>query len=285
MDGTLLEGNVTDHYLYYAQRDPDLASRAKRMLEFAIKGPYFWAVDRIDRRTFNEVFYKCYEGLTEDRLVILGEELFEKVLSKRLYPNARKLVDADRALGRELVLLTGAIEAVAAPVARHLGIKTVCATKLEFKVNSICTGKILPPVMAGPEKAQFVRRFAEQHDIDLEHSVAYADDAADLPLLSGVGRPVAVNPDLRLAATARSHRWPIIELSDRESRARKTWRTARNAFDIARELAEKAVKEGEARWEQRDEVLDRAKRLVGSLSELAGQARDAAQKKVKEEKK
>lgn len=287
MDGTLIRGNVSDHYLYFAQTDPDLASRARRLAELAIKAPYFWAVDRIDRRTFNEVFYRCYEGLSEDRLVIMGEELFETVLKGRIFPGAKALVDRDRALGRELVLLTGAIESVAAPVARWFGIETVVATKLEFATNGLATGVTLPPVMAGPEKAVFVRRFAEERDIDLEQSVAYADDAADLPLLSCVGRPVAVNPDLRLATTARSHRWPIIHLDPTPSFAAKWTSRARSAVDLARELADRAIAEGEARWEQRDEVLDRAKGLAKTLGGLANQAREAAEKmrKKEEEKK
>ncbi|MEZ0227475.1 MAG: HAD family hydrolase, partial [Planctomycetota bacterium] len=183
-------------------------------------------------------------------------------------PGAKRLIDADRALGREVVLLTGAVEAVARPVAKYLGIETFQATRLEFGTNSLCTGRILPPIMAGPEKAQFVRRYAEQHDIDLENSVAYADDAADLPLLSCVGRPVAVNPDLRLATTARSHRWNVIHLDTTPSLPMRAYRTTRNALDIARDLAERARAEGEARWEERDQVVDRAKKLAGTLGSL-----------------
>ena len=32
------------------------------------------------------------------------------------------------------------------------------------------------------------------------------------PMLSVVGRPTAVNPDLRLRTVARSYDWPIIDL-------------------------------------------------------------------------
>lgn len=268
MDGTLIHGNVSDHYLYYAKTDPDLSSRARRLLELAIKAPYFWTLDRIDRHTFNEVFYRCYEGLSEDRLVVMGQEFFDTVLIHRLYPAAKKLIDTDRAVGRQLVLLTGAVEAVARPVAKYLGIDTFEATKLEFGTNSLATGRILPPIMAGPEKAQFVRRYAEQHDIDLENSVAYADDAADLPLLSCVGRPVAVNPDLRLATTARSHRWNVIHLDPTPNLALRAYRTGRNALDVARDLVERARAEGEARWDERDQVVDRAKKIAGTLGGL-----------------
>jgi HAD superfamily hydrolase (TIGR01490 family) len=283
MDGTLLRGNVTDHYLYFAKTDPYLDVRIRRLAELAIKAPYFWAIDRIDRRTFNEVFYRSYEGLSEDRLTVLGEEFFERVLAKKLFPGAVRLIEGDRALGRELVLLSGAIEQVAKPVARRLGIETVFASRLEFAPNNVATGRLLPPVMAGPEKALWVRRFAEERGIDLEESTAYADDAADLPLLSCVGRPVAVNPDLRLATTARSHRWPIVRLDERPSLAERVTSNARAALDRGRELAERAYAEGEARWADRDAVVDRAKRLLDSVGDLATRARDAAREAAKKE--
>jgi putative phosphoserine phosphatase/1-acylglycerol-3-phosphate O-acyltransferase len=47
------------------------------------------------------------------------------------------------------------------------------------------------------------------NDCDLEQSWAYSDSYYDLPLLTGVGNPVAVNPDPRLAIAATARRWPI----------------------------------------------------------------------------
>jgi fatty acyl-CoA reductase len=45
--------------------------------------------------------------------------------------------------------------------------------------------------------------------VDLHRSYAYADSISDLPMLEAVGNPVAVNPDRRLAAAARSRGWQI----------------------------------------------------------------------------
>jgi phosphoserine phosphatase len=33
-----------------------------------------------------------------------------------------------------------------------------------------------------------------------------------VPMLSVVGRPCAVNPDFRLRALAKTHRWPVLDL-------------------------------------------------------------------------
>ena len=44
-----------------------------------------------------------------------------------------------------------------------------------------------------------MRRFAAEHDLDLDASWAYSDSVSDLPMLELVGNPVAVNPDAELA--------------------------------------------------------------------------------------
>ena len=55
-----------------------------------------------------------------------------------------------------------------------------------------------------------MRRFADEHDIDLAASYAYSDSASDLPMLRAVGHPVAVNPDPELAAVAAEQGWDVM---------------------------------------------------------------------------
>ncbi|MBI3725357.1 hypothetical protein HY251_15600, partial [bacterium] len=43
---------------------------------------------------------------------------------------------------------------------------------------------------------------------------------------------------------------------------------------------QRAIAEGEARWNDRDELIDRAKRLAGTVGSIAEKARDAARDKV-----
>ena len=56
-----------------------------------------------------------------------------------------------------------------------------------------------------------MRRFAAEHDLDLEASWAYSDSVSDLPMLELVGNPVAVNPDAELAAIARERGWRTMQ--------------------------------------------------------------------------
>nr|MDQ3305443.1 haloacid dehalogenase-like hydrolase [Actinomycetota bacterium] len=64
-----------------------------------------------------------------------------------------------------------------------------------------------PPT--GEARAQAMADYAEAEGLRLEEAVAYADSASDLPMLEAVGFPVAVNPEIRLAAIARKRGWLV----------------------------------------------------------------------------
>ncbi len=57
-------------------------------------------------------------------------------------------------------------------------------------------------------KAEAIRQVAEARGYDLGASYAYSDSITDLPMLSVVGNPMAVNPDRELRAAARAMNWP-----------------------------------------------------------------------------
>ena len=58
-------------------------------------------------------------------------------------------------------------------------------------------------------KADAVRALAHEHGFDLAHCFAYSDSYNDLPMLSLVGHPCAINPDGRLLAHAEEQDWQI----------------------------------------------------------------------------
>ncbi len=54
-----------------------------------------------------------------------------------------------------------------------------------------------------------VQDWATDHTVDVGSSWAYSDSVYDVPLLSAVRHPVAVNPDPRLRLVAMARRWPL----------------------------------------------------------------------------
>ncbi len=166
----------------------------------------------VDRRTFNELLFASYAGTSEDRLMLLAEEAFDNVMRPSLYPGARSLVDKSRAAGHEVVLVSGALECVLEKLAEHVGATSVIGNRLEMK-DGIATGKLLKPVVAGPEKARLIREHAQRRGFDLGDCFAFSDSYSDVPMLSVVGHPAAVNPDKRLSLLAKAYGWPSFDLS------------------------------------------------------------------------
>jgi len=209
VDGTLISTNVVHIYGWYALNVPGLADRLTRGARLAAALPFYAVADRIGRKFFNDIFYRNYRGIPQDRLYVLGEELFDRVVKKKVFQDMIELMKRSRAEGYAQVLVTGALDTITAPLARYLEVDHWFANKLEF-IDGEATGELVAPVLAGPQKAETLRRFALEHGYDLNHCRAYADSASDIPMLSAVGRPVAVNPDTTLKATAHAHDWPVM---------------------------------------------------------------------------
>ena len=74
------------------------------------------------------------------------------------------------------------------------------------------TGKLLKPVVAGPEKARLIREHARAGNHALNDCFAFSDSYSDVPMLSVVGHPAAVNPDRRLSLLAKAYSWPMFDL-------------------------------------------------------------------------
>src|SRR5690606_37098999 len=75
-------------------------------------------------------------------------------------------------------------------------------------------------------KARAVLALAEEEGIDLASSFAYGDSMHDVPILSTVGHPVAINPDRRLRRHAQRVGWPVQEFRGRRRAVRRGAQTA-----------------------------------------------------------
>ncbi len=117
------------------------------------------------------------------------------------------LADYRRA-GYRLVLTTTTPVDMISPFAESLGFDDVVATRCEVR-DGRYTGRLSGPFVWGRGKLTAVGRWASAAGVDLDASHACSDSVFDLPLLSGVGHPHAVNPDPRLAAVAAMRRWPV----------------------------------------------------------------------------
>jgi HAD superfamily hydrolase (TIGR01490 family) len=216
VDGTLIKANIVHAFAFYAMHQPSVTGSFLKSVATAASLPLFWAADKLSRKLFNELFYRYYEGQSQDRLYVLAEELFEDVIKKTIYPRAKDLIDESRRAGCRQVLVSGGLDFTVRPLAEFLGVDDFIANKLEFS-GGYATGRLEKPFVAGATKATIMRDYAAEHDLDLARCWAYSDSYSDYAMLAVVGHPTAVNPDFRLRALARSYDWPIVDLGARQS--------------------------------------------------------------------
>jgi phosphoserine phosphatase len=76
-------------------------------------------------------------------------------------------------------------------------------------VNGVYTGRLVGEPLHGPAKAEAVKALAAARGLDLSHCAAYSDSSNDIPMLSLVGHPYAINPDSTLRKYARKHDWRL----------------------------------------------------------------------------
>ena len=211
LDGTLVRTNLVHAFAYNAKNQQGLWKSVMRTASTLASVPLFAAADFYSRRLFNDVFFRRYRGESEDRLRYLSEELFENVIRPSIFPGAYELIDKSKRLGLRQVLVTGALDLTVRPLAKHLGLDDWVTNRLEY-VEGKATGRLLPPIMAAATKASWMRVYAEKEGLNLSDCYSYSDSMSDLPMLSVVGHPTAVNPDYRLRNTALQHDWPILDL-------------------------------------------------------------------------
>lgn len=209
VDGTLTRTNIVQYFAYFARQGRTPWGRLGWSAGFLLKVPYYLFLDSLSRSAFNAAFYRNYRGWERERLVALGRSSFQALTLPRLYPAAEEAVAWHRQQGHRIVLLTGTLDFIVAPLAEHLGATDVIAAQLEFEAGR-ATGRLAAPPLGGAEKAHQAQLFAERNSLDLAASFAYGDSRSDAPLLALVGHPVAVNPSRGLRRLAAAQGWKVV---------------------------------------------------------------------------
>lgn len=139
----------------------------------------------------------------------LGYQCFTESIKKRVFDEARRVIEDHIRFGREVVLLSNAVSPLVRACALSLGLKSYIATKLETREGKI-VAKIDGAIVYGREKVREAESFLSSRGILTGNAWAYADHHSDIPLLSFVGHPFAVNPDNQLLIKARQANWPVL---------------------------------------------------------------------------
>ncbi len=138
----------------------------------------------------------------------MGEEIFEETMADKIWPGTQAIARMHLDQGQRVWLVTAAPVEIATIIAKRLGLTGALGTVAEH-ADGIYTGRLVGDLLHGPAKAEAVRALAAREDLELEHCSAYSDSANDIPMLSLVGHPCAINPDAKLRAHAKERGWRI----------------------------------------------------------------------------
>lgn len=140
----------------------------------------------------------------------LHDRFLREVIAPMIHPTAREIVARHAADTKLIVTATNTF--VTEPIAALFGIPTLIGCDVEI-VDGRYTGRSIGVPAFREGKVSRVADWLAKSGkrlADFERSYFYSDSFNDLPLLSAVTHPVAVNPDPTLRAHAEAHGWPII---------------------------------------------------------------------------
>jgi HAD superfamily hydrolase (TIGR01490 family) len=148
------------------------------------------------------------QGRTVAEMRGITEQVFDDVMADKVWPGTRALTRAHLDSGQRVWLVTAAPVEVGTVIAAKLGLTGAMGTVAEHR-DGVYTGRLVGGLLHGEAKAEAVRALAEREGLDLARCAAYSDSANDVPMLSLVGDPCAVNPDRDLRVIARERGWRI----------------------------------------------------------------------------
>ena len=212
LDNTLLSGD-SDHAWGQFLCDQGVVDAA----EFKARNDAFYEQYKAGTLNIFELLEFVLEPMTKfprQELDALHEAFFEQVIRPMITPQGEVLVREHLEQGDLCAIVTATNAFVTAPIARHYGIPHLIATVPAIEGGRF-TGKPRGTPAFREGKIERVARWLESMALDLgcfEESRFYSDSFNDLPLLSLVTHPIAVDPDATLREHALSQGWPVMSL-------------------------------------------------------------------------
>jgi HAD superfamily hydrolase (TIGR01490 family) len=216
VDGTLCATRSTTSLVWLRSRQHGAWRHRLWLASLAWRAPLAMVADAVSRQWADRLVYAQYGGLSRSRAAGDAQRCCDELLLPACFPAALAEIDLHRRAGRRIVLLSGGVDLVLAPLAAALGAELL-AQRIVADGDRL-TGAYLgyavldgePPARSqGESKAQALQRYAQATGIDLPASSAYGDSVNDAGMLAAVGHAVAVNPDRKLARIARARGWDM----------------------------------------------------------------------------
>jgi len=174
----------------------------------------FYQEYKAGRLDIGEFLRFALKPLSEHALEVLQawrEQFIAEKIRPILLPAAQDLIERHRAGGDLPLVITATNRFVTEPIVGLYGIEHLIATLPEL-ADGRYTGDFVGEPCFREGKVKRLEAWLQEHQCGLEGSWFYSDSHNDIPLLSVVSNPVAVDPDETLAAYAQEQGWPVISL-------------------------------------------------------------------------
>ena len=210
-DGTIIAGYSATVFLQDSLAQGELRGEELVELTRALTG---FGLGSMGFSALMAVHAQYLAGKEEKTYIANAERLFRKKIARLIYPETRKLIEAHRAKGHTIAIISSATPYQVLPAAQDLDIDHVFATELEVK-KGVFTGGVIKPTCFGQGKVVAAEKLASLTGADLDNSFFYSDSTDDIQLLEHVGRPVTLNPRKKLKKVTAERKWPTATFDSR----------------------------------------------------------------------
>ncbi len=207
-----------------------------RDLFFAARQAFLYVVLGEDQKRVEQVKNRALQvmaGHSSQEITAISQEVCD-LLEKKLFPQAQGLIKRHQAAGHDIWLISAAPSELPQMLAKRLGLTGGIGTEIAVK-DGVYEARLASELMHAQGKRDRVVSLARERGYDLASCFAYSDSDNDMPLLTLVGKPSAINPDIWLRVRAFQRGWPVIDFRRRSrlSRALQKAKARRRGFNLA----------------------------------------------------
>ena len=209
LDNTLLSGDTDVEWLEFLIEQGVLPRSAQQEnLEMDRR----YRAGQADALEYVRFYLRFYPSHEMPRLLDLRNSFIPGRIEPRMLPAARQLIGRQK--NHLVAIITATNRFLTEPIAEAFGIEHLIATEPQI-LNGRFTGDIVGAPCMRDGKIDHLERWLAARGKELQdfpESWFYSDSINDLPLLSRVTHPVAVDPDANLARIARERGWRTLSL-------------------------------------------------------------------------
>ena len=217
LDHTLISVDVSNAWIVHVLQNQwatDTAAYQRQYDAFC----HSYQQGNVQLRAFTEFLLQplvCLTAIERDRRIA---QFVSDVVTDTIYSRARETLQQHRDRGDQLLLISASVDLLVRPVASLLGFMDSHILSVQSaQQDGVLNGKVVGTMTFREGKIAGLASWLKQHGVRYKRSHFYSDSHHDLPLLSAVDVPVAVNPDPILHQHAVEQQWGVLQFADADS--------------------------------------------------------------------